>query len=230
MRRHRRARIAVAGVLTTLAVIHVAPAEAATVNVAVADNVFQPPTATVTAGDTVVWTQPGTRVHNVTADDGSFSSGNLASGGTFSRAFATPGTYRYYCSIHGAPGGIGMSGVVVVQAAQVTTTTAATTTTTAAPSSPTTAAAAPTTATPATTAPAATTPTSTEAEVLSASATAGEAATAASAARPALASTGLLTLPLVAIALALLLTGAVLVSRTTGLTRADTRGSGPPGV
>lgn len=221
MPRHRRALIVAATLLATIAVLRVAPAHAATVNVTVADNVFQPASVTIAAGDTVVWTQPGTRVHNVTADDGSFSSGNLAAGGTFSRAFASPGTFRYYCSIHGAPGGIGMSGVVVVQAAQVTTTTAApTTTTTAAPTTtPTTAAAAANT----------TSPTTAAAQVLSASATAGDTTTAAAPAQPALANTGLITLPLVAIALALLLTGAVLVRRTTALAgRGDAGDSGSP--
>jgi plastocyanin len=221
MPRHRRALIVAATLLATIAVLRVAPAHAATVNVTVADNVFQPASVTIAAGDTVVWTQPGSRVHNVTADDGSFSSGNLAAGGTFSRVFASAGTFRYYCSIHGAPGGIGMSGVVVVQAAQVTTTTAAptTTTTTAAPTTTTTAAAA------------ASPPTTAAAQVLSASATAGDSTTAAApAAQPALASTGLITLPLVAIALALLVTGAVLVRRTTALAgRTDSGDRGSPG-
>ena len=220
MPRHRRALIVAATLLATIAVLRVAPAHAATVNVTVADNVFQPASVTIAAGDTVVWTQPGTRVHNVTADDGSFSSGNLAAGGTFSRAFASPGTFRYYCSIHGAPGGIGMSGVVVVQAAQVTTTTAApTTTTTAAP-----------TTTPTTAAANTTSPTTAAPQVLSASATAGDTTAAAAPAQPALASTGLITLPLVAIALALLLTGAVLVRRTTALAgRGDAGDGGSPG-
>ena len=194
-----------AGAVAAWGVVSMAPAMAATTNVTVADNVFQAATVTVTAGDTVVWTQPGTRVHNVTADDGSFGSGNLAAGGTFSQVFATPGTYRYHCTIHGAPGGIGMSGVVVVQAAQATTTTAATTTTTVAPTTTTTAAGAATTTTAAPT-----TTTTAPTRVLSASATAGQAA----AGQPSqLASTGLITGPLVAIAVALLLTGAVLVRR-----------------
>ena len=220
MPRHRRALIVAATLLATIAVLRVAPAHAATVNVTVADNVFQPASVTIAAGDTVVWTQPGTRVHNVTADDGSFSSGNLAAGGTFSRAFASPGTFRYYCSIHGAPGGIGMSGVVVVQAAQVTTTTATpTTTTTAAP-----------TTTPTTAAANTTSPTTAAPQVLSASATAGDTTAAAAPAQPALASTGLITLPLLAIALALLLTGAVLVRRTTALAgRGDAGDGGSPG-
>ena len=35
-----------------------------------------------------------------------------------SRPFATTGSFRYYCELHGAQGGIGMSGTVTVNAAQ----------------------------------------------------------------------------------------------------------------
>ena len=38
--------------------------------------------------------------HNITADDGGFSSGNLAPGSTFQRTFALAGSYAYHCSIH----------------------------------------------------------------------------------------------------------------------------------
>lgn len=222
MLRHRRALIVAAGLASALVVVLVAPAAAATVDVTVADNLFQAPSVTVTAGDTVVWTKPGSRVHNVTADDGSFSSGDLAAGRTFSRVFNTPGTFRYHCSIHGAPGGIGMSGVVGVQAAQAPTTTAAATTTTTS-ATPTTTAAASTTPTTA----AATTATTAGSQVLSASATSGEEATASAApatAPGALASTGLVTLPLLAIAVALLTMGVVLVRRAATLARKDDAG------
>jgi plastocyanin len=38
--------------------------------------------------------------HNITADDDSFRSGNLAPGSTFQATFDTPGTYGYHCAIH----------------------------------------------------------------------------------------------------------------------------------
>ena len=38
--------------------------------------------------------------HNITADDGSFTSGNLAPGATFGETFTVAGTYPYHCSIH----------------------------------------------------------------------------------------------------------------------------------
>lgn len=41
----------------------------------------------------------GGTTHNITADDGSFTSGNLAPGATFQTTLAA-GTYAYHCSIH----------------------------------------------------------------------------------------------------------------------------------
>jgi plastocyanin len=38
--------------------------------------------------------------HNITADDESFTSGNLTPGSTFQATFDTPGTYGYHCAIH----------------------------------------------------------------------------------------------------------------------------------
>ena len=48
----------------------------------------------------------------MTADDGSFDSGNLAPGATFSQSFSTPGTFTYHCNIHSS-----MTGTVTVVAA-----------------------------------------------------------------------------------------------------------------
>lgn len=199
--------VALTGAVAVLVLARLGAASAATANVAVTDNAFTAGTVTITAGDTVVWTDSGALPHTVTADDNSFDSGNMSTGQTFSRTFTTPGTIRYYCKIHGAAGGVGMSGTIVVQAAQVTTTTttAAPTTTTAAPATTTTGAAADTATTVATTA------TTQPAAVLAATA---ERSTAAAAAQPAaLASTGSgpYTAAVAAIGLALLLTGAVVL-------------------
>lgn len=75
-------------------------------SVSVANNYFDPATATVSANTTVTWTwdtcgsDGSCRAHNITFDDG-VSSGPAQATGTFSRGFAAPGTYRYHCSIHG---------------------------------------------------------------------------------------------------------------------------------
>lgn len=78
------------------------------------DNVFSPRILRIPVGGTVEWTNEGRSVHDVVADDGSFTSGALAPGeGEFDRTFTTEGVFAYHCSYHGAPGA-GMSGIVVV--------------------------------------------------------------------------------------------------------------------
>ncbi|MDQ3952036.1 MAG: right-handed parallel beta-helix repeat-containing protein [Actinomycetota bacterium] len=95
-----------------VAVMPAAPA--ATASVSVRDNFFSPQEIHVDAGDTVTWTNTGTRTHDVTADGGSFVSGDLFRGATFGHTFAQEGTYYYHCSFHGRAGKQGMWGVVVV--------------------------------------------------------------------------------------------------------------------
>ena len=38
--------------------------------------------------------------HNITSDDGAFTSGTLSPGSTFSATFGAAGTYGYHCSVH----------------------------------------------------------------------------------------------------------------------------------
>ncbi len=76
---------------------------------------FAPYTSTIQTGETVSWNNVQ-GFHDIQADDGSFSSGPPAAAPwLYSHTFAEAGTYAYYCSIHGGPGGEGMSGVVVVE-------------------------------------------------------------------------------------------------------------------
>ena len=100
---------------------------ATTVNVTVGANnqtIFSPEVVTINVGDSVKFTNAGGS-HNVRADNNSFrcargcddSGGNGAvssTAWTFTRTFNTAGTIRYYCENHGAPGGIGMAGSIVV--------------------------------------------------------------------------------------------------------------------
>jgi plastocyanin len=83
-------------------------------SVSIMDGSFSGDPLTISAGTTVVWTNEGSNPHTVTADDGSFDSGNLSNGDTFSFTFTTPGEYPYYCAYHGGPGGSGMSGTIIV--------------------------------------------------------------------------------------------------------------------
>ena len=78
-------------------------------SVSAKDNVFDPATITVQPGTTVRWVNNGQHPHTVTARDGSFDSGNIAPGGSFTHTFSTAGAVRYYCKLHK-----GMEGTVVV--------------------------------------------------------------------------------------------------------------------
>lgn len=93
-----------------------APAGAANQSVSVVNVAFTPGTVTIDPGETVTWTwESGT--HNVTSNPGqteSFDSGTHSRPHSFSRAFATPGTYEYYCTVHSTPDGSAQNGKVVV--------------------------------------------------------------------------------------------------------------------
>ena len=110
----RSAKLALPALLLLLAV---AVGPAATVSaasdpqVSIVDFAFQPATLTVTAGDTVTWSNTGMASHTTTSDTGAWDSKPIASGGTFSFRFGTPGTFAYHCAIHPT-----MHGVIVVLA------------------------------------------------------------------------------------------------------------------
>jgi plastocyanin len=91
------------------------PAVAATANVAVRDNRFEPLDLHIEPGDRVEWRASGFRAHTVTSDErGLFDSGSMRSGDTFSRRFNREGLFPYFCRFHGRRGGRGMSGVIIV--------------------------------------------------------------------------------------------------------------------
>jgi len=73
---------------------------------------FDPSTITVVIGinNTVIWNNDDSVPHTVTANDGSFSSGNLNPGDSYSFTFTIPGTYAYHCSYHSW-----MKGTVIVK-------------------------------------------------------------------------------------------------------------------
>ena len=79
-------------------------------SVEIKDYAFTPATLTVAAGTTVTWTNDDTVPHTATASDGSFDSGNLNPGQSFSFTFSTPGNHPYVCQYHA-----GMQGTIVVQ-------------------------------------------------------------------------------------------------------------------
>lgn len=80
---------------------------------------FTPANLVIQTGDTVRWRNEG-GFHDVVADDGSFTSGAPTTAGfVFEHTFNQPGTFGYYCSVHGAPNQ-GMAGSITVQGDPVT--------------------------------------------------------------------------------------------------------------
>ena len=64
----------------------------------------------VTAGTTIRWTNNDQLQHSVTANDGSWDSGLINPGGTWTHTFAQPGEYAFHCTPHPF-----MKGIVVVR-------------------------------------------------------------------------------------------------------------------
>jgi plastocyanin len=111
MLRWRRTVLAatVAGALVTG--VTAGAALAADESVTIASFAFTPATVTISVGDSVTWTNQDGTAHTATAS-GTFDSGNLAGGASYTATFSTAGTFDYLCSIHPS-----MTGRVVVQAA-----------------------------------------------------------------------------------------------------------------
>lgn len=61
---------------------------------------FAAPHIQVRADETVTWRNADDAQHDVTFRNGAPGSGALAMGGTWSYAFAEPGTYDYFCGDH----------------------------------------------------------------------------------------------------------------------------------
>jgi plastocyanin len=83
----------------------------------VEDNFFSPADLSVTAGTTVTWNWADAFApHNVAPDatQPARSGDPVTAPHQYSFTFDTPGTYRYYCEVHGGPNGTGMSGIIEV--------------------------------------------------------------------------------------------------------------------
>src|SRR3712207_2690943 len=73
----------------------------------ITEFIFSPRELRIKAGDTVEWINKGRASHCVVADDGSFDSGNLQPGESFSRSFARlQERITYHHAYHGATGSI----------------------------------------------------------------------------------------------------------------------------
>lgn len=88
----RRLVLAAAVVLTALLVL---AASALAANVRLGDSGFEPSELTVPAGETVVWTNGTERTQTIVGTDGSWDSGPLAPGETFSVQLRQAGTIGF---------------------------------------------------------------------------------------------------------------------------------------
>ncbi|HEX9346662.1 MAG TPA: cupredoxin family copper-binding protein [Gemmatimonadales bacterium] len=71
---------------------------------------FEPKRIEIAPGATVRWTNNDQLVHTITAEDGSWDSGPIEPGKTWSHTFTQPGEYSFHCTPHPF-----MKGVVVVR-------------------------------------------------------------------------------------------------------------------
>lgn len=87
------------------------------VQVDAVDNAFEPRYITIKPGTKVEWTNTGRNPHNVVpVEEGQFRAipvTSFQSGQSATVTFDEPGTYPYYCSLHGTPSR-GMNGRIVV--------------------------------------------------------------------------------------------------------------------
>ena len=97
------------------------PRGASLPNVAIAstDNSFEPQTVSVVVGQSVTWTNTGRNRHDVKVkkvptDFGIDQDSFIPLTGVYTYAFSKPGSFVYYCSIHGTAKGKGMAGTIVV--------------------------------------------------------------------------------------------------------------------
>jgi len=89
---------AAAALLPLLAVA--SPLGAADRGASIPGKFFEPERLQVLVGETVTWRNLDAVTHTVTADDGTFDSGDLAPDGAFSVTFDQPGRTTYHCAIH----------------------------------------------------------------------------------------------------------------------------------
>jgi plastocyanin len=93
----------------------VAPPAPAAVTVSMKDFEFGPLEVKVKAGTTITWKNDGAKPHSATANDKSFDTAIFQPGEAKSAKFDTPGTFKYFCQLHGTPDGTGMVGTVIVE-------------------------------------------------------------------------------------------------------------------
>ena len=100
--------VIVAGVVALL-ILAATPARAEDVAVKIGNFTFGPQELKVKSGTTVTWTNEDDIPHTIVSIN-NFRSKALDSDDKFSFTFTTPGTYKYFCSLHPH-----MTGTIVVE-------------------------------------------------------------------------------------------------------------------
>ena len=106
--RNRLVRISAAAMIAAFAGSQACAADA---QVKIDNFTFNPKELRVKAGTTVTWTNQDDIPHTV-VDPPNFRSKPLDTDDAFSFTFTTPGSYKYFCSLHPH-----MTGIIVVEAA-----------------------------------------------------------------------------------------------------------------
>lgn len=99
-RRALRTAGAAVAALALGAAVGAGAASAADVGVAIPGQYFAPARVQVLVGDTVTWHNDDQSTHDIVAADGSFDSGLLTPGASFSHAYDAAGAHPYLCTIH----------------------------------------------------------------------------------------------------------------------------------
>lgn len=94
--------------------LFISTAYSATVDISIQNFSFLPSSKTINVGDTVKWTNNDSVAHTSTsgtggAANGTWNSGSLSAGQSYSRTFNAEGTFDYFCSIHPS-----MTGTIIV--------------------------------------------------------------------------------------------------------------------
>ena len=97
---------------STLALVLAAPASSATLTVSIKRAGFTPKAVNINQDDSVTWTNNDTINHQVVANNGNYASPILGPGKSWTRKFASGGTFHYHDSLHP-----GLKGTVIVKGA-----------------------------------------------------------------------------------------------------------------
>lgn len=76
------------------------PSSPAGATVTIKNFAYTPASLTIRPGQSVTWVNADDRDHTIASPDGTFASGNLSPGASFTVTFKTSGRFTYGCSLH----------------------------------------------------------------------------------------------------------------------------------